>query len=252
MIVSRAGHLLGLRDHTRLWKLCFLFQALQSLPSFSPKTPSKENVSLLELRAGRDFKTCLCFQVGYGLFLFCTLLNSCGRYSFLAPGNTAFGNLGALGGERSGALLPHFIAAPSGWLHGRMLMLSPCPHCPLLRSQSLVPLVFFSALDTGKVRLRKCPPLDCWPRSVLGSLSSPWHSCRDCTWRGCLFESWRVVARNSSPNGRLGLQWKVDSKAAPGMRTFPGNFPCCLLENSGHQHIHTRSQLKKPKLLPFQ
>ena len=31
------------------------------------------------------------------------------------------------------------------------------------------------------------------------------------------FESWHFVGTNSNPSGRLGLQWKVDSKAAPGM-----------------------------------
>jgi hypothetical protein len=61
------------------------------------------------------------------------------------------------------------------------------------------------------------------------------------------FENWCFVGRNSTPMaGWLGLQWKVDSKAAPGMWTFPGSFPRCFLENSRHQRIHTRSQLKKP------
>ncbi|CAK6448176.1 unnamed protein product [Pipistrellus nathusii] len=31
------------------------------------------------------------------------------------------------------------------------------------------------------------------------------------------FESWHFAGTDSSPNGRLGLQWKVDSSTVPGM-----------------------------------
>lgn len=63
------------------------------------------------------------------------------------------------------------------------------------------------------------------------------------------FESWHSVGMDSSLDG--GLTWvAVES----GFQSCPWNvnFSMRLLENSRHQRIRTRSQLKKPKLLPVQ
>lgn len=193
----------------------------------------------------RDFKPCLCFQVGCGLVLFCTLLNSSGTYSFLAgTWQHCFWAFESPGRRRILHSPPPLHCSPSG--------LTQCQIVNAVSKRSLLaPEVTASgallALDTGKVRFQGCPPLPWWPPSTLGSLSNPWLPPGEAA---C--ESRCFLGKNLSPSGRLGLQWKVDSKAVPGMWTFPGNFPCCLLENSRHQRSHTRSQLKKPKLLPFQ
>lgn len=124
-------------------------------------------------------------------------------------------------GEKDLVLLsPFSLQLFWGRLHVRMLALSPSPLCWLLKLQPLVTIVLFrafGALGHGEGKISEMTSIIVMAELKAGPLIQPLAPLQCLPPVEAAFESWHFVGRNSNLSGRLGLQWKVDSKAAPGM-----------------------------------
>lgn len=149
-----------------------------------------------------------------------------------------FGNLGALGRG-----CQHFPPFPPPSLLYRTWDETVNSFSQLASPDSGLQTLVSSALrhGDGKTGGNAFQRLD-W-RSEPGSLPSPQRSCRRCRLGSLPLRAGILLVQSQVPRAsRLGLQWKVDAKAAPGMGAFPGIFPRCLLENSRLHRLHAGSQ----------